>query len=421
MKCLWEGALVAIINRIFEKTPDDDVAKSLGNMIISGVENEGSVKLYYNMLATALRERKTLILANGSLSNDHYSKMKSVVMPFMTGRKLYDFNYDGCSCAVDILSAFGTPELKAEFLTNVISLLSKISDELKSKAQRYYLYAMSALDSLGESYTLKDLSLMDVEFVAEKVSMSVLPEPEKRRRMRFLEDASMYSAYLDIETCLVKLETYGLAEMFSGTVKFNDILNDGNVIMLNGFVSDDFEKKQLLFDIMFYAIEKCLERFRSTSRVLFLTKNADFVTGDYLKNVLELNSSYQYSIYMFVEDMTRFINKNGNDILDRTKSFIVFNQGSDENASFWSAFFGSREVNERSFSYTKKKSWNPFASTWDSGGVISTPRKYNTATQSFQKVNKPIYYPAVFRELKSNEAMCYLREPLMRRKTRIEE
>ena len=406
---------MAIINKIFDKTPYDDITKSLGNMIVSGVENEGSVKLYYNMLATALREKKTLILANGSLSNDQYGKITSVVKPFMVGRKLYDFNYESYSCAVDILSAFSTPEAKAEFLVNLISLLSTMSDDLKSKAQRYYLYAMSTLDTLGESYTLKDLSLMDVEFVAEKVSSSSLPELEKRRRMRFLEDASMYSAYL------VKLETYGLAEMLSGTVKFNDVLSDGNVIMLNGFISDDFQKKQLLFNILFYAIEKCLEKYRSTSNVLFLTKNADFVAGDYFKNVLELNFSYHYATYMFVEDMTRFISKNGNDILDKTKSFIVVNQGSDENASFWSAFFGSRDVNERSFSYTKKKGWNPFSSTWDSGGVVSTPRKYNTTTQSFQKVNKPIYRPEVFRELRPNEAMCYLRDPLMRRKTRIEE
>lgn len=412
---------MAIINRIFDKTPYDDITKSLGNMIISGAENEGSVKLYYNMLATALREKKTLILANGSLSNDQHGKITSVVKPFMIGRKLYDFNYESYSCAIDVLSAFSTPEAKAEFLVNLISLLSTMSDDLKSKAQRYYLYAMSTLDTLGERYTLKDLLLMDVEFVAEKVRYSSLSELEKRRRMRFLEDASMYSAYLEIETCLVKLETYGLAEMLSGTVKFNDVLNDGNVIMLNGFISDDFQKKQLLFNILFYAIEKCLEKYRSTSNVLFLTKNADFVAGDYFKNVLEFNFSYHYATYMFVEDMTRFISKNGNDILDKTKSFIVLNQGSDENASFWSAFFGSRDVNERSFSYTKKKGWNPFASTWDSGGVVSTPRKYNTTTQSFQKVNKPIYRPEVFRELRPNEAMCYQRDPLMRRKTRIEE
>lgn len=124
-----------------------------------------------------------------------------------------------------------------------------------------------------------------------------------------------------------------------------------------------------------------------------MIKNADFVDGDYLKKLFELNLSYNYGAYVFVEDITRFITKNGNDILDKTKSFIVLNQGSDENAAFWSAFFGSKDVNERSFSYTKKKGWNPFSTTWDNGGVVATPGKYNTATQSFQKVNKPSTVP----------------------------
>lgn len=168
-------------------------------------------------------------------------------------------------------------------------------------------------------------------------------------------------------------------------------------------------------------MSKCLEKYRRLSRVTFLIKNADFISGDHIKNTLEYNFSYYYASYIFVDDITRYIAKNGNSVLDDSKSFLVFNQGSDENAVFWSAFFGSRDVQEKSFSYTKKKSWNPFADMMDNGGVIASPRKYNSTTTSFQKVNKPIYRPEVFRELKPNEVMSYLREPLMRRKSRIEE
>jgi len=163
-----------------------------------------------------------------------------------------------------------------------------------------------------------------------------------------------------------------------------------------------------------------MEKHCSTSDISFLLKDADFISGDYIKIALNYNLSYHYASYIFVDDVTKYIMKNGNDLLDMIKAVVVFTQGSDENANFWSAYFGSRDVQEKSFSYTKKKSWNPFSNIWDSGGVVSSPRKYNTATQSFQKVNKPIYRPEVFRELRPNEAMCYLREPLYRKKARIE-
>ena len=37
---------MAILNRIFDRSPSEDVSTTLGNMLISGVENTGSKKLY---------------------------------------------------------------------------------------------------------------------------------------------------------------------------------------------------------------------------------------------------------------------------------------------------------------------------------------------------------------------------------------
>lgn len=412
---------MAILNWIFEKNPAEDVTKSLGNMMISGVENEGSRKLYFNMLMNLLHEKKTLILVNGSLSREQHKDLLKFVRPHMVGRCAYDLNLSGSSDSVDILSAFHTSDQKADYVVSLLSMVSEVPDLLKNKAQRFYLYAISTLDAMGKKYTLKDLSMMDVEYVSDLVTASPLPELEKNRRLRFLGDAGMYSSYLDIESCMVMLESSGLLEVLSGELNIKDMLRNGNVVLLNGLISDDFNKKELLFNALFYSMSKFLEKFRSMSRVAFLIKDADFISGDYIKNTLSYNLSYHYATYLFVDDITRYIAKNGNSILDDMKSFLVFNQGSDENAAFWSAFFGSRDVQEKSFSYTKKKSWNPFANMMDNGGVIASPRKYNSATQSFQKVNKPIYRPEVFRELKPNEVMCYLREPLMRRKSRIEE
>ena len=409
-----------ILNTLFEKPHTDDLVKSLGNMIVSGVENEGNKKLYFNVLSTMIAAKKTVILVNGALSSEQHSGFQRMIRPHMVGRRAYDLSYGVGANSFDVLSAFETAEEKAEFIVALLTLASEMPEVLRNKAQRFYLYAVSTLDALGRTYKLSDLTAMDVDYVSGLVESSTLPELEKNRRTRFLTDSSMYSSYLDIETCMVKLESYKLVELLSGDEKVSEMLSDGNVVMLNGFISDEFKKKELLFNTLFYVFGKCLEKKHSRSQVNFLLKDADFVFGDYVKGILEYNESYHYATYLFVDDITRYIAKNGNELLDLVKSAVVFTQGSDENAGFWSAYFGSRDVNERSFSFTKKKSWLPFSSMTDSGGVVSTPRKYNSTTTNFQKVNKPIYRPEVFRELRPNEAMCYLRDPLMRRKARIE-
>jgi hypothetical protein len=277
------------------------------------------------------------------------------------------------------------------------------------------------MEEARKPYRLKDLAMMDPDTVTGMVTSSSISTLEKNRRLRFLGDASTYSTFLDIESLMVKLESSGLLDLFSGDLQVRDMLNDGNVVMLSGMLSDDHAKKELMFNSLFCALTNCLEIFKASSRVVFMIKDADFIAGDYIRNTLEFNFSYQFASCIFVDDITRYIAKNGNAILDAVKSFLVFNQGSYENAAFWSAFFGSRDVQEKSYSYTRKKSWNPFANMMDNGGVIASPRKYNSTTVSYQKVNKPIYRPEVFQELKPDEAMCYLREPLQRKRARIEE
>ena len=411
---------MAILNRMFDRAPGEDVTGSLGNLMVSGVENEGSKRLYFNLLMDLLREGKALILVNGALSAEKHDALLRFIRPHMVGRFAYDLNLSGVSDPVDIFSAFRTSEQKADFVVALLSMVSALPDLLKNKIQRFYLYAITALDAMGRTYTLKDVSMMDIESVSDLISASPLPDLEKNRRLRFLSDTGMYSSYPDIESCMVRLESDGVLDLLSGTLDLREMLREGNVVMLNGMMSDEFRKKELLFNALFYAMSKFLEAYRSMSRVAFLIKDADFISGDHMKTTLAYNFSYPFATYLFVEDITRYIAKNGNTLLDGTKSFVVLNQGSDGNAAFWSDFFGSRDVQEKNYSYTSKKSWNPFASMMDNGGVIASPRKYKTATVGFQKVNKPIYRPEVFRELKPDEAMCYLREPLMRRKSKIE-
>lgn len=53
---------MAILNRIFDRSPSEDVSTTLGNMLISGVENTGSKKLYQNMLMDLLHAKKLSFL-----------------------------------------------------------------------------------------------------------------------------------------------------------------------------------------------------------------------------------------------------------------------------------------------------------------------------------------------------------------------
>ena len=411
-----------ILNRIFDKNPSDDVTKSLGNMIISGVENEGNRKLYTNMLMELLQEKKTLFIVDGSLTREQYQKRIRFVAPHMIGGRMgYDLNLSDTSDTFDILSAFSTSEQKADFVISLMTMTTELPALLKNRAYRIYLYAFSTLDLMGKDYRLKDLLMMTLDDLINLINASSLSASEKALRVRFLSDAGTYSSFFDIESCMIRLDSIGLLHVFSGNIKVQDMLSDGNVILLNGMKSDDFEKKEPFFNAVFYALSKCLEICKSKDDVAFLIKNADFISGDHIKNTLAYNLSYHFAVYFFIDDITRFIEKNGASVLDEIKSCIVFCQGSEEGALFWSAFFGNRDKLERSFSYTKKKSLFSLPNPMNSGGVIATPRKYNTSTTNVQKVNKPNYEPEKFRELKPLEIMIYLREPLMRRKARIEE
>lgn len=411
---------MGILNRLFERPMEDNVTRTLGNVLLSGVENDGSRRSYFNLLMDSLKERKTIIIVNGLLSSDEHARLDKFVKPHMDARRHFDFTMDKRDSIFNVLSAFENSDQKAEFLVSVLSMCVTLPDLLKTKVYRYYQYVFNLLDLKGTRYTLKDISLIDVDSAIRLVEESSLSDIEKNRYLRFLGDSSTYSSYLDIESAMISLEGTGLIEMLSGSSTVSDLLAKGNVISLSGMIGDDERRKETLTNVLLSVFCKCLEKHKCSENVMFLIKDADYIDKKLYLDILDFNSSYNCAAYVFSEDISRFITKNGNVILDGFKSFVICSQGSDENAVFWSNFFGSRDVQEKNYSYTKKKGWNPLANIMDGGGVIASPRKYNSVTTSLQKVNKPIYRPEVFRELKSDEAMIYLRDPLMRRKVRIE-
>ena len=57
---------MSIIHNLFGKNPSDNIIKSLGNVIISGVENDGARLLYKDFLKETLTKRQTFMLINGA-------------------------------------------------------------------------------------------------------------------------------------------------------------------------------------------------------------------------------------------------------------------------------------------------------------------------------------------------------------------
>ena len=410
---------MAILNSLFDKKESDDLAWSIGNVILSGAENEGGQKLYFNTLREFLLQKKTVILLDGLISREKHLILTKYTSGLVGEGNITDLGYFDASDSVDILSAFEKIDDKANFVADMISDVLEMSETVKKRVYRYFLYAMEALELLGKEYFLRDVLQLDVDAVIDLVHALPLSDADKKRRLLFLEDKGTYLLYLDIGTGVEVIERSGLIPIFSGDTKLSKLLGAGCAVMLKGLVEDAPGEKKLLFDLFLKALEKYMESARK-SDVVFIIRNADFISHHYMINAFEYHSSYRCATYYFVEDITRYVQKNGNQLLDKANGFLVFQQGSDENASFWSAFFGGREMQESTYSYMKKKSWNPFSVMSNEGGVVSGSQSYDETTKNVQIVYKPLYRPEVFKELKPTEVMCYLCKPLIRKKARIE-
>lgn len=406
-----------IICRLFNRPESDNIAQTLGNMMLSGTESSGYSLVYKDLVAHQLNRNRTLVVFQDAVTEDKLSQLKAMVVSF--GKKIYDISLSSAVSDLDILTAFGCPEDKAMFIVNLFDNVADISDTLRNKAYRIYYYAIDAFDNLDKRYNLKELAKIDPDYIISAVNASSLDAFEKGRRLRFLSDAKTYSDFLDIEAYMMQLESSGVCGVLSGDKSCADIFTDGNTVILSGYAREDKKRRELLLNAMLYAVNACAERV-SLHPLSIILDNVGFMHYDVAKALLGYNAECDCVVYVLMKDISEYVRKNGNELIEKIKSFLIFNQGSDANATFWSLFFGSKDVQERSYSYTKRKSLNPFANVFDNGGVVANPRKYSSATTEIHKVNKPIYSSEIFRELRSEDVMCYLREPFFRRKSRIE-
>ena len=412
---------MSILHKVFEKQPDDALISSLGNVTISGVDCPEIKILYFNHLSHLMKNKTTTILVNGRMSVEEHMKLRTFLLPFEADRKVYEFGISCPGTQVDILSSFGSGERKADFVTEILSIVLDLSPEKKASVHMFYRHVILALEEKAAPYSLRDLSLIDEPQAMALIDGSSFSAYEKSFFNTFLEDPKGYlDVALKIRSGWSMLSSLGIVGLFSGTEPIGSVLKRGNVLLLNGMTSDDERNKKLLFNVFLYTLTKCLEAHAAADSVAIVIKKADLISGEYFEDILDLNESYRFAVYFYAENIVKFIQKNGSAAVDKSKAFLVFNQGNREEAEFWSGFFGSRDVPEPSYSYTKKKSLLSLPGVLD-GGVVASPGKFNSTTLNVQKVYKPLYRPEEFTQLRNNEVMIYLRTPLRRGKRRIEE
>ena len=408
------------INYLFDKRETEDISNSLGNMMLSGVQNEGVDTVETALISNILNYNRTLVYVDSCTTHEKTTELSTRLSTSYSHKQIFTFSLSTKKDCLDILETFDSANAKSYFLMEIISLISNISETLKSKMRRIFYYAMDAWDALGRKYKFSDITRLDIDSVIHITNEAPIDDVEKQRRLRMLSDSTSYSIFFELEDCWDTLNIWKLDEAFSGDLNPKEIINAGNIVLVNGFLHEDKKSREIYVNAFMLIFKVLVESSVSTIGVSTILKHSDSLSLEVLGDLFELANHIDSKVYMFVEDVSRFISKYGNTFLDNTKSFMIFTQGSDENATFWSQFFGSRDMQQRSYSYTKKRSWNPFADSWNTGGVVESSRRYTSTTQNIQTVNKPIYPPEIFRDLKPKDVMIYLREPLIRRKSRIE-
>lgn len=407
-----------IICKLFERPEVDNIAKSLGNMMISGVENTGRNAAYRDLVRHQLYKNRTLLIFQDNVTLEEHSQTKALISP--SGRKIYDISLSSTDTNIDILTAFQSPNDKASFIVMLLLCFGNVGEEDREDASTFYSYLIRALNSLGERYTLESLMKIKVEDAIDIVKRSSMDEDDKEEAIAFLDDGKTYSSFRGWWKCRSMLKTSGICKGLSGDRTCLDVFSKGNVSIISGYTGEDEKTRKALLNAILYAVKACAERSATLHPMSIILKNMDFMDGEVAEALFEYNRSIDFVVYVLMADISKFIEKNGNQLLQKVKSFLIFAQESYGNAKFWSDFFGNRDVQERDFSYTRRKGFNPFGTMWNTGGVVDTPKKYHSTTMGVHKVNKPIYPPEIFQNLRSDEVMCYLRDPLIRRKSRVE-
>ncbi|MEY8189903.1 hypothetical protein AB4X15_09635 [Peribacillus simplex] len=378
-----------------------DISKTLGNVLLSGGNGKGQVTFLQNALYQSLIKQNIpiLIITNKQSSfsqNVDYHKFCNLLN---NNKQIWNFDLTNQE-NTDSLNPFKEMNY-VDSKDFIMDLFSQFSELDKEQYLRFSRYISSIFKLVDDKNKLNFNNLLDYEVNLLKVMVNkkVLPDNEKNRILRYLDTA--YDDFIMIETYFDLFIQSGISNMLSGEKSIADIMNNEEVAV---FKLDQYNSKKssdTILKAILKLILKSIPAVNTFKGALIILEDIRFEEINDLCSLLKLDKSYQINTVFTVDDVPTLIRENGNSIIDSCDTCVVFNQNSNENCIYWSDYFGSYNSFDRSYSYSM-----------DSSDLVIDGM--TTRNQV-----KPIYRPEVFRNLKENEAIVYVKSLKKRRKIKF--
>jgi len=399
-----------MICEIFNLPREDNISAQLGNMLLSGTRNAGYIAVYRRLICSLLSRSRTLVILQDEITAEEALGTNELIASF--GKSVYDVSLSSAGNEIDILTAFTSPDEKANFIVSLLTGCGVTSEVSRNEAFSFYYYAASALDSIGERYTLNDLIRLNVDGVIDAVSRSDMDGEDKEDRLAFLGDAKTYSSFRSWWPCRDMLKSSGVCRALSGDQDCLDVFSEGRVTVVTGYSSELKRNRELLITAVMYALKACAERAVASSPLSVVLDRTDFMDCELAGDIMSYNAYLNCSVYTMLSDTYGYLNKNGIDLIGKIGSILLF-QHDGGAADFWSEFCGAHEVNEAGFSLPMNGRRGASGGVLYGTGVLPK-QKRKGAFMDIRRVSKPLFEARIFRELRQNEVIYYLKRPFRR-------
>lgn len=408
MENLENFDLTYIIDR-FYNAKDKDIDEIMGNILISGMPNEGQITFLKSLIGYSLKRNKAVIIVtnrNSELYNilDCYKNLNS-------GNDAYkvlsiDFTDRVRSDSFNPFKNLDDIMIK-DMVLDMISQYRSLNETEVVKIERYILLTIKIINSLNQIFKFNDLIKYDIDNLlelTEKTSMSVT---EKQRIQRFLNE--MYQDFIVIESYFDIFNQNGLGDILSGHIGINDIITQKVILM---FVLEQLTEpnaSNVLLKIIIRLLLQNIPKLTIRNRILLLLEGIIFDSMSDLVGLLKMNFGNKINCAFTVEDVSGLIKESGNKFIDYCKTFAIFTQNSNENCNYWSEFFGTYETIELSYTYSNKHK-TLLGQIFGNTSTVVDKQSYDLSNVNANKVAKPIYKPEIFRKLNKKEAIIYFKE-----------
>ncbi|UOE53486.1 hypothetical protein [Cytobacillus oceanisediminis] len=395
----------------------ENTNKLIGNVLMSGVPNEGQAVFIKNLLLQSLMENKSIVIFTNkdSLLNNSLTTFQQE----MKGQKKIwnlDFSNFSKSDTINPFSNLAVTEIK-DLIIDILKQQRPMNETESINIGRYVNMIIKALMSSNQSIKLNELiDYGDHRVAANLIMESGLPEGERQRTQRFIksfEFVVLYETYFDL------INEKGLGDIFSGEENIEDILNSGNILVITVEQSINKESSEATIQLLMKLLLKNFSNRKIDDGALFVFDGIRMQNMDLFNNILQLNQTNNVSSVFTVEDVSEQIKLSGNQFIDKCKTFAIFTQSSNANCQYWSDFCGYHESTQVSWGYSPSSNeTGKGKGGFGSQGVVER-QEYRATNMGTSKQLKPIYRPEVFRGLKDKELILFSKSVNKKRKINL--